>query len=194
MNTCSVDGCDIGARKKGMCDKHYRRVQRRGTLELTRQPPGSLVDIGDYFTININGVVKRQHVHIAETALGKPLPPNAEVHHVNGNGKDNTNSNLVVCPSRAYHMMIHLRQRALKQSGHADWRSCEHCKKWDATENMSSYSKRGGRTTVFYHKACAASTVARNKEKRRIKEQNGIHNSVEGSIAIGSDSISLAVT
>lgn len=31
---CSVDGCGRDARSGGMCNRHYERVRRRGTLEL----------------------------------------------------------------------------------------------------------------------------------------------------------------
>ncbi len=37
-----------------------------------------------------------QHILVAEKVLGKYLPEGAEVHHVDGNGKDNRNDNLVI--------------------------------------------------------------------------------------------------
>lgn len=44
-----------------------------------------------------------EHIRIATAALGKSLPTQAEVHHVNGNGRDNRHANLVICQDHAYH-------------------------------------------------------------------------------------------
>lgn len=33
MADCSIDGCDNQARKRGLCDKHYLKAKRSGTLE-----------------------------------------------------------------------------------------------------------------------------------------------------------------
>lgn len=60
-----------------------------------------------------NGVKKYQPLnrYLAELALGKNLPKGACVHHVDGNPLNNESSNLVICPSHAYHMLLHKRLR-----------------------------------------------------------------------------------
>lgn len=58
------------------------------------------------------------HILIAEKALGKPLPPDAEIHHVKGN--TNNPGNLVICQNRTYHWLLHQRQRAYDACGHAN--------------------------------------------------------------------------
>lgn len=52
-NTCSVEDCDSSIRALGYCDKHYRRIHKRGTLELERNPAGSICLIQDCNTPSI---------------------------------------------------------------------------------------------------------------------------------------------
>ena len=59
-----------------------------------------------------DGSYKREHIVIAERALGHPLPPKAQVHHVNEVRSDNRNTNLVICENQAYHALLHRRMRA----------------------------------------------------------------------------------
>lgn len=167
---CIVDDCNSLQEKKGYCQKHYRRIQRHGTLDLTRQPKGSLVSCGEYLTINIDGVKKLHHVFIAEKALGKSLPDKAEVHHINEIKNDNRPENLVICPDRAYHMILHARQRAYDACGNANWMKCMYCKMYDDVKNGSTYSSRGDSVNCFYHKSCAADYVKKRKAIKKINK------------------------
>lgn len=75
--------------------------------------PGNLTRYG-YVTLQVDGYTKMEHVVLAEKALGRPLPPGAEVHHLNGIPWDNHRwGNLVICPDREYHMLLHMRMREL---------------------------------------------------------------------------------
>lgn len=70
---------------------------------------------------------QRVHILRAEKALGKPLPPGAEVHHADGS-KD-ADAPLVICPNRAYHGLLHVRLRVLQAGGDPDaQRICSACK------------------------------------------------------------------
>jgi hypothetical protein len=73
---------------------------------------------------------------VAEKALGKPLPDGAEVHHVDGNGRNNDPSNLVICPDKSYHRLLHVRTAAFEACGNANYRKCSFCQQYDNSSNM----------------------------------------------------------
>lgn len=100
------------------------------------------------------------HIRIAETALGKPLPDGAEVHHVDGDRLNNDRSNLVVCQDNAYHKLLHIRTRALKACGNPNWRKCTYCQEYDAPENLIQY-----RYTC--HRTCHRLNSKRCRERRK---------------------------
>ncbi len=58
-----------------------------------------------------------RHRSIVEKAIGIKLPPKSIIHHVDGNGRNNTHYNLVVCENQAYHILLHYRQRILEAGG-----------------------------------------------------------------------------
>uniref|UniRef100_A0A6H1ZFS4 Putative HNH endonuclease n=1 Tax=viral metagenome TaxID=1070528 RepID=A0A6H1ZFS4_9ZZZZ len=80
-----------------------------------------------------NGYVKT-HIISAERAMGKPLPANAVIHHPFGKKLNNTK--LVICEDQKYHLLLHLREKAYMASGHASWRKCWVCKKYDSPSNL----------------------------------------------------------
>lgn len=59
----------------------------------------------------------REHLMIAEEALGKKLPDGAEVHHVDENPSNNARNNLVICQDHGYHMLLHYRLRIVRAGG-----------------------------------------------------------------------------
>lgn len=54
-----------------------------------------------------------EHRLVAEKAIGKFLPKNRPVHHVNLDVADNRNVNLVICDSNKYHQFIQSRTRKM---------------------------------------------------------------------------------
>lgn len=64
-----------------------------------------------------DGLARPLHVLIAEHALGKPMPRQAIVHHIDENKLNNSPSNLAICQDRAYHLLIHKRMRILAAGG-----------------------------------------------------------------------------
>ena len=101
-----------------------------------------------------------EHTVIVERVIGIKLPEGAEVHHVDGDGQNNANGNLVVCPSHAYHMLLHKRERALNACGHPDWLKCLHCKQWDDPIAMKLETPKDQTSPRGWHAVCA------NKKRR----------------------------
>lgn len=92
------------------------------------------------------------HVDIVERALGHRLPAGAVVHHIDGNKTNNVPSNLVACQDRAYHNLLHTRQRAKAECGNPNWRMCWMCGKYDDPATMGRHKRTG----VRHHRACHA--------------------------------------
>jgi hypothetical protein len=78
-----------------------------------------------------NGDRSYEHIRVAEKALGKPLPKGANVHHVDGNKRNNDPGNLVICQDMKYHKLLHIRTEAFWATGNANLRRCRYCQNWD---------------------------------------------------------------
>ena len=103
---------------------------------------------------------KAEHIHIAEKILGKKLPLGAVIHHVDENTLNNTPGNLVICPDRAYHNLLHARMRAREACGNVEWQKCPYCKQYDDPKNMveqKRYGERKNTTATLIHVECKRS-------------------------------------
>lgn len=126
-------------------------ARRKQDHELLRRRKGTgSVSPTGYMVRGKRGVPLYEHRLIAERVLGEPLPPDAEIHHWDGNKLNNAHSNLVICENTAYHKLLHLRQQAMAATGDPRQRRCVRCHGWDAVENMVKHS-RGQR---FKHRRC----------------------------------------
>src|SRR5947208_11802270 len=100
-----------------------------------------------------------EHVLVAEAALGHPLPPRAEIHHVDGNPRNNTPSNLVICPDHAYHMLLHVRTRILRAGGNPNtdkW--CNDCRQ---AKPFTAFNQRTA------HKSMKRQSICRECSRKR---------------------------
>lgn len=149
---------------KGQPTKYIPGHNPRGAMHGGWKGGESLCGDG-YVLVTVSGFgsVKRCRL-VAEKAIGKKLPLGAMVYHHNGNRSDDSNSNLVVCQDEEYHRIIHARARAFYACGHAGWRLCRHCKKWDHPSNLTTTHKY-----THYHKSCQANFSRERRKLRRLK-------------------------
>jgi len=154
---CTISGCASAYLAKGMCQKHYLRVWRHGSPEVTkRRSNGSgHFSSSGYLLRTVDGRRRLAHVLIVEKAIGGTLPKGTHIHHVNGDGTDNRPENLVVCPDAAYHKLLHQRQRALDACGNANWFRCSYCRSYDDTAHLRAATVLG-KVKFHYHLSCAA--------------------------------------
>ena len=80
-----------------------------------------------------------------EKVIGRYLTPKEQIHHhYNADGS----ATLVLCPNKTYHSLLHIREKALRMCGNANWRKCVFCKQYDDPKNLTI-------STGIYHKECA---------------------------------------
>lgn len=92
-----------------------------------------------------------EHLVVAAAALGKPVPPEAVVHHVNGVKDDNRPENLVICEDRAYHALLHVRADALRETGDPDKRLCVYCGEYDDPESPEMAGITSSRRSAHHY-------------------------------------------
>lgn len=136
-------------------------------MGLKKLSPGS--DYGR--RVRTGGRLTREHVRLVEIALGKRMPPNAVVHHADGDKSNNARGNLVACQDQAYHFLLHVRTDALNATGDASQRRCRYCSRYDRPENLTFLVRKSGRNKgcdIVYHRACSAKMAALQLARRRL--------------------------
>lgn len=105
-----------------------------------------------------------EHVAVVERSIGKPLPKGAVVHHIDGDKHNNAPANLVVCQDRAYHNLIHRRERALLATGNPDALCCQVCGGYENQWDMRDY--KNGPQRFRIHGLCLSRRNRANKQRR----------------------------
>lgn len=151
---CSIALCGREVRAAGLCNMHYKRKIRTGSVgsagRLKADNGRGSTNTEGYHQVYSGGKLTFNHIVIAEKALGKKLPKGACVHHVDENKGNNNPSNLVICPDEKYHRLLHMRTKALAESGNPSNLKCPYCKKYDQPESLT-INKSGG---YAFHPSC----------------------------------------
>lgn len=163
---CCVCGKQSIRGVRGMCTACYQRWLPKNRAQVkprAKYGKGTVNDSG-YRVHCKNGIDVREHIAMAEAALGKPLPSKAVVHHVDCDRLNNKPENLVICPDPAYHMLIHTRMKALDAFGDANARKCCRCGTYDLKTNLAVSASQ------YFHQACqtAYNIAAQKRRQQRI--------------------------
>jgi len=100
---------------------------------------------------------------------GKNLRSSAQVHHIDGNETNNNNTNLVICQSKEYHNLLHVRTMALRETGDVHKRKCWVCKNYDDIVNLK-YDKG----EIYHHTNCFKTymhTYNKNRKNKGAKHE-----------------------
>ena len=126
MRTLSCDHCGIkfstsdwrSNRNRRFCSNACRFAHNRGSNHRDYAGGRWLCNTKGYWMISTgDGGRRPEHILKAEAALGRKLKRGEIVHHVDGNKKNNANSNLFICTIK-YHAELHARMSYLYQREH----------------------------------------------------------------------------
>lgn len=146
-----------------------RRLQNNVPFEIAITTDSLKKRSGKHYKTAVSGdqKQKREHVVVVEKALGKQIPKGAVVHHIDGDINNNSNNNLLLCPSHSYHAIIHARQEARDTCGNPEYRKCVFCHKYDDPKNMQPHSIR-----ALAHRSCYNAHMRSYREQRRAQDQS----------------------
>lgn len=95
---CSFEGCGDSSKEggRGLCSKHYQRLRRHGdpAVRLISETGNAKRKAGRYNFITVGDRRVREHRHVMEQHLGRPIETVENVHHINGDRLDNRLENL----------------------------------------------------------------------------------------------------
>jgi hypothetical protein len=94
-----------------------------------------------------------EHIYIVWKHTGIEIKHPMCVHHIDGDRTNNNPNNLVVCPDRAYHHLLHRREKALEVVGDPNQRPCNICLQYDEVKNLTNRVDKKGEG-VYFHFNC----------------------------------------
>lgn len=165
--TCSRNGHIKGKAVRFIYNHHlaFHRIGQRNPAwkgGMSRDARGYVLVLSPNSPQANSSRYARLHRLLAEKAIGRVLPIQYPVHH-------HSKMELVICQDHAYHSLLHVRTRAYYACGHADWRKCCYCRKYDAVDNMTA--RKSGKHMQYVHLECRREYEA----GRRSGGHHGIH-------------------
>jgi len=151
IKVISGHGLKAGTTKSCGCLQVERSRMRRGKKHPSWRG-GKTKNRDGYILVNVEGKYIKQSLLVVEKAIGKGRPAGSIIHHVDGDKGNDSNNNLVLCEDNNYHSLIHRRERMLKECGHANYRRCWICKKYDDPKNL--YKPPGVWKGSIRHRKC----------------------------------------
>ncbi len=104
-----------------------------------------------------------EHVLIAEDALGHVIPDGSQIHHVDGDYRNNANTNLVICQDVAFHKLLHHRTKVIRAGG--DPNTQKFCRDCSAVRSLADFN------VMRANKSTGRQSVCRSCQ--RIREHHG---------------------
>ena len=116
-----------------------------------------------YRATRINGRFVFLHRLRAEKALGKPLPPQAIVHHADGSQHED--APLVICQDSAYHKLLHYRMRVKAAGG--DPRTQKVCSRCQTPKSFSEFYRSADGMYGLHHRCKPCQDTTKREQRRR---------------------------
>ena len=114
---------------------------------------------------SVGGVERYAHRLVAEAALGRALPLGSEVHHVDGNVHNNTGENLVICQDKAYHKLLHYRERVLRAGGSPNTDAV--CCRCGQAKPLDAFSRTRRKISTGRQSACKSCHEMYRRDRKR---------------------------
>ncbi len=151
----SVSKGHVKGRPLAFIQSHNTRITRAG-----------------YVRHRVDGESAQEHVEVAARALGRRLPPGAEVHHVDEDRRNNAQRNLVICQDRGYHMLLHVRARVARAGGDPNsQRICSGCRQ---LKGFGAFSKCMSNKADGFGRTCRECQVAYRRTYVRPSKRAGV--------------------
>ena len=163
---CSIKGCKAFYWAKDFCSNHYQIWRRTGNpfSELALRQGKGYIDTNGYKRIPVNNKSVREHRHVMEQHLGRPLDRDEHIHHIDGDKLNNKIENLILI-SNAKHRSQHSKI-------YKDIKQCTKCKK-DKPLSAFTFRLNNPKYSIrkkFHDSWCKTCNIKIKRERRHLKQ------------------------